>query len=331
MGAKDLSRLASLLVKLTSSKDVPTARVRERVDLLAPSGAVYDLYGPTFDAAGAVIAVHGAVWRGRKDARLGRVARCLAASGMVCAVPTLPGLARFDFDPADLEVLVSVIDEIHAELGPLRIAAFSYGGSYSLVAAARSETATKVHSVLAVGPVFSFPELYDEYYARRDEPLANGAQADDAIYRRMAMAYRQREHLGLDEGLCRSLEDILMRYCGEASDEEKRAFHDRWLADLDLEETDYRKKDREVLEAISPAGKLGGILGRIDLVHDRGDRLVPVSHSERLCAELGSASNPRPHRLHVTSLIAHVSPTRFPGLGDAIGIARSLYPLVTGH
>ena len=328
MGAKDMARLATLLRKLASPRDPPPGLVEERPDLLTRGGVADDLYAPRGKAAGAVVAVHGAVVTGRKDARLRHMARCVAASGVACAVPTLPGLARMELDPADVVAIEGIVEELHADLGPVRLAGFSYGASYSLVAAARPKTAPRVRFALAVGPVRSFAELYDSYYETRDEPLKEGARADGTIYLRMAMAYRQRDHVGLDAGMRRSLEEILARYCSASSAEEKRAFHDRWLAGARLSEIDYERRNPDALEAISPAGKLGGLRCRVGLIHDRGDHLVPVSHSERLHAELLSLPDPRGHRLHVTSLLTHVSPTRLPGLGDAIGLARILYPLM---
>jgi acetyl esterase/lipase len=302
----------------------------ESPDRTTDAGAIYDLYEPHGHPRGAVIAVHGAVMTGRKDARLVHLARCLAGSGMICAAPTLPGLARFDFDEADITTLESVIEEIHVRFGMVGIAAFSWGGSYALVAASRPVTAPRVRLVLAIGAACSFPELCDWGYERRAEPLGDGRDLDDAIYVRMAMAYRRREHLGLDPEVCASLEDLLRRYCCEASLDEKKAFHDRWLRGLDVPGIDRRFLDRRTLEAISPAGKLGGLRCRIRLLHDRGDNLVPVSHSERIHAELLALPNARDPRLHLASLLSHVSPSRLPSLSDALGVARSIYPLVTG-
>ncbi|MDD5307427.1 MAG: alpha/beta hydrolase [Deltaproteobacteria bacterium] len=329
MGVLDIARLASLLVR-ASRYPAPAPIAIESPDRKTGAGAVYDLYEPHGQPLAAVIAVHGAVMTGRKDTRLAHLARCLAGSGMICAAPTLPGLARFDFDEGDVTTLESVIEELHARFGQVGIAAFSWGGSYSLVAASRPATAPRVRFVLAIGAAWSFPDLCDSRYEKRTRPLGDGRDLDDAIYVRMAMAYRRRERLGLDPEACSSLEDILRRYCCEASLEEKRAFHDRFLRDLDVDEVDRRFLNRRTLEAISPAGKLGGLRCRVGLVHDRGDNLVPVSHSERIHAELLSLPNARDHRLHVTSLLSHVSPSRLPSLGDALGVARAIYPLVTG-
>ena len=65
------------------------------------------------------------------------------------------------------------------------------------------------------------------------------------------------------------------------------------------------------------------------LIHDRFDGLVPLRHAERLHSELARAPGGERHRLVVTELLSHLTPSR---ALDVVGLARlaaALAPLVS--
>ena len=86
---------------------------------------------------------------------------------------------------------------------------------------------------------------------------------------------------------------------------------------------------QEELESISPRAHTGGLLARLLIMHDVGDKLIPVGESRRFAAAVTERGNV----LYTeTSIFDHVRP----GLGrnwlhlagDAAKLYRHLYQLI---
>jgi pimeloyl-ACP methyl ester carboxylesterase len=325
MGLADKLQVARFLIQLLRPGDVigPEARAHESCVV---GGARYELYLPRGRARGVAVAVHGGDRQGWHNARLVRFARALASCEVACAVPEIPGLARCTFDPSDLEALAEVCADASRRLaGRPGLVGFSYGGGYALAVAAQAELSLRF--VVAVGAFHSLPDLFDWYVQQDQVAPRTREEWDDAIYLKLVLAFWFAEPLGVSAALRGDLESLLDRYCEEASDAEKRAFFERHLRHLDVFPVAARTIDRGLLSRLSPAGKMGGVRCPVTLIHDRHDSIVPLRDAERLYAELALGGRAH-HRLAITEVLSHVTPTRVLDLRGLARLASALEPLL---
>ncbi len=324
MMIRDLLRLARLFLRL-SRKESPRIDAHPR-NGTGPLGVSYDCYQPRSDACNTLIAIHGCTLNGKDDPRLQHLARCLAASGSRCVVPTLPGLSRFQWEPSDIDGLIDLVRQLPGGDQSIGLIGFSYGGSYALLAAANPCVAARIKFVLSFGAYYSLDDLCrDQLTFDRTMPQRADDQ-DSWIYMQLVLAWRHAARIGLpDETHCR-LTDLLKRYCHASTPAEKHAFyrhhlsHIRW-GDLENEALDDMRRQR-----LSPAGRLGGLECPVKLLHDAGDPLVPAAHARSIAREL--AAEGKTHRVVITDLLDHVNPTRVFNLVQWYRLADNLRPLV---
>lgn len=333
MGIVQFVRLAGLLGRLSAGPDdcVPSADVEERLDCRFPGvRAPVDVYRPRRSPERTVIAAHGVTMLGNRDPRLIHFARSLARSRVTCLVPSLPGLSDCRWEREDVDVLEEVATSVHGETdGPVGFIGFCYGASYCLVAAARPSVAPHMSFVLAFGAFHSLGELFAEYPC---EPPASDAPATDwdaHIYRRLVLAHQVGPSALGSRGQPEDVISMLQRYCHEAPDEEKRAFFDRYLADLDVARLQDSVADTATYAALSPAGQLDGLRCPVSLVHDTHDTIVPAAHSQRLYEDLQRLAEPRQDTLLVTELLSHVTLAGMLRLGDLRKLHAALAPVIS--
>jgi acetyl esterase/lipase len=332
----DFFRLTALLARVAREPSPgPDPRIEELPDQQTGAGVRYDLYRPRYcfrgEARTAMIAAHGVTCRGRRDPRLVHFARCLARSGVIAAVPTLSGLAAHRWDVADLDALeqvVAAVADATAPSGvPLGLIGFSYGGSYALVVAARQRVASRIGFTLTVGAYHSLDRVFDWYVETQHLEPTTEEEWDDAIYLQLILASQHRDRLGLSAERCGELESLLERYCFEAPAGEKRRFYDTHLRGRGLIDLGSAHRDRAVLEALSPAGKLASLRCQVSLIHDERDSIVPSSEAEALMRELESHGG-QGHALLVTSLLSHVNLKDAFRLGEVRRLYRALEPVL---
>lgn len=323
-----LSRLLGQLARQPHTKE-PDPGLREVVDATSARGTRYDRFRPRNHDGLPLLTLHGCTLNGKDDLRLQHFSRCLARAGRDVYVPTMPGLGSGEWDPADVDLLVGMIEEAHAATGqPVDLIGFSFSASYALLAAAREPVADKVRHLLGFGAYHSLVEVYRHFesgYLRGEVPEA---EWDDHIYLHLLTAYRQRERLGLEPGLVHGIESLLCRYCHPATAEEKRAFYDQHLRGLGDLEVELEHLDRSALEALSPAGKLERLRCRVYLLHDPEDLLVPAPQARALADELRHRSGSPEARLLFTSMLQHVSLSDVLSLGEVRRLLASLLPLI---
>jgi dipeptidyl aminopeptidase/acylaminoacyl peptidase len=273
-----------------------------------------------------LIAVHGVTVCGKDDERLGHFARCLAISGMNCVVPTLPRLADLQWDTSDVEALCDLVGSMSSDTpGRVGLIGFSYGASYALLAAARSEVASRVGFVIAVGAYHSFSDLYDGYLEAEGAPPREERELIDRIYLHLVLARRQPELF--TEEVRAQIDSLLKRYCYEAPDEEKRRFYQEHLHGRELVRREHQHRDHDLLRTLSPAGKLSGLDCPVGLLHDPDDHLVPAGQAERLHEELRRLPGGGQHRLVVTPLMQHVTLSGLLKMRDVLRLFSILSPL----
>ncbi|MEW6363906.1 MAG: alpha/beta fold hydrolase [Acidobacteriota bacterium] len=330
MGAPDLIRLLTFFRRLNLPRwpRRAAARIVEEHDLSSPSGALYDHYLPRSTVRSRIVALHGVTRKGKDDPRLVRFSRSLASAGVECFVPTLRGLAEFDWRGSDIDDLVALVLGVAGGARSLGVVGFSFGGSYALVAAARSEISQTLRFVLAVGAYHSLVDLYERVAAVGADGRFAGSRGDmdDWIYLHLVAARRLAPELRLDPATLVEMDSLLDRYCHSSSLPEKTSFYERHLEGRNLLQQDWAMADRAVLERLSPATRLRSVACPVRLLHDPEDAIVPADHAHKIAAELGRWD--RSCRLVVTPLLHHVSLSSALMTADWVRIAALFLPVM---
>ncbi|MDQ3940166.1 MAG: alpha/beta hydrolase [Actinomycetota bacterium] len=122
---------------------------------LAP-GLVGDMYVGSDDAP-VILFVPGAALRGREDPRVVSAATALAKGNRRVFVPELELYDR-TFRRSDIDRLARAM-ELLSEDGPIGIVGFSYGGSFSLIAASQTGNAADISFIATFGAYFDLGNL----------------------------------------------------------------------------------------------------------------------------------------------------------------------------
>lgn len=324
----DVVRLGALVARLSRASEPggEDPRVVERRGLTTPGGTVYDRYEPRGPTRATVVAVHGVLLPGRRDPRLVHFGRALARTGVACVIPTLEGLASCRWDPEDLDDLEALVAGERAER--VGLVGFCFGAGYALVAAARPSIAARVAFVVCFGAYHDMGEVFDSYLARTSVEPSDEEDWDNWIYLHVVTAHQLAGTPAVPDELAPRVSDVLLRYCDSASPEEKRELYLRHLRKLELFRDPAARPAPEVLEALSPRGKLGSLQAAVSLIHDPKDLIVPPSQSEHLHDELARYPGARRHRLLLTRLISHTDLRTMLRPWEVVRLFSALVPLV---
>jgi pimeloyl-ACP methyl ester carboxylesterase len=331
----EIARLTTFFTRV--ARDPRTQRphpdVEERLDVDGRGGCRYDLYRPHQQPRGLVVAVHGLTPHGNRDVRLVHFARCLARMRVACAVPVLPGLVACGWRADDLDALTAATIDAAEGVGCAPgLIGFSFGGGYSLLAASRAPLADRVRFVVTFGAHHSLRAVFESYLAARQVTTRTAAGWDDWIYLNLALAETLGSRAGLSEPICAEAHALLLRFCHDATAEEKRRFYDQHLVDfVGLEAVDacLRRSDPQLLDQLSPAGRLGGLHATVSLIHDEQDYLVPVAQLEPLQREVAAVVGADRCRALATTMLSQALGGRMPRLGEIGRLYSALAPLVT--
>jgi pimeloyl-ACP methyl ester carboxylesterase len=274
--------------------------------------------------------VYGFTLAGEKEPRLIRFARAFAAAGFRVVVPDLPGLKSLDLLKGDLERLIDMIAFLHREFeGSVGIVGFSVGGGIVLTAAVDPSLRGFVDPILLFGPHHSLPDLWSGLW-RNPKRLPTSKEAwDDFIWWQLMLAYRQRKALGFNAAEQFELVELLKTYCSKPSLGYKRKAYERLVRPHGLLDLQHEVVDLDVLESLSPWGKLGKLAAQVLLLHDSFDPLIPPSQSQNMLTELQQRGIPNKERLVITPLLSHVSPRAVLNLPDLLAIIDMIGELFT--
>jgi len=328
----DLFRLSSLMARLTwgVSRIGPHPMVGERCRHTA-GGTVFDVYRHRRRNTATWIAIPGMTINGGRDGRLVGFARALARSGVTCVVPTLEGLAGCRWDVRDLDELSHVVMQAADESGqPVGLVGFSFGGSYMLRVAAREEVAGCVGRVITFGAYHDLSAIFEGYLPSMRGGLRDDSELEDTLYRRLAVLYGRGDRSLLPREAWGELESLLKGYCCDFSFEEKRRFFNLHLKNLDLSWMVQELIDKVDCRSLSPAGSLSGLRCPVTLIHDQNDTAVPPVHAHALFSELQRDAGAYAHKLVLTTLLSHVTPTNPLNVREIVKLARALSPIVGG-
>jgi pimeloyl-ACP methyl ester carboxylesterase len=293
-------------------------------------GHPYDLYEPSKPLYRTLLMVYGFTLAGEKEPRLIRFARTFAAAGFRVMIPDLPGLKSLDLLKSDLERLIDMIAHLHNEFeGSVGMVGFSVGGGIALTAAVNPPLRGFVDPILLFGPHYSLPDLWSGLWRdERSYPKTKEAW-DDFIWWQLMLAYRQSKALGFNAAEQSELVELLKTYCSKPSLGFKRKAYERLVRPHGLLDTQCERVDLDVLECLSPRGKLGRLSAQVLLLHDSYDPLIPPSQSQDMLTELQQRGIPHKERLVITPLLSHVSPRAVLNLSDLLAALDMIGELFT--
>jgi pimeloyl-ACP methyl ester carboxylesterase len=145
---------AKAVAVLADATGLPFPRPSARevvVSIVEYDGVVGDLYSGG-DESPVIVFVPGAAAGGRSDPRVIKTGTALARAGRRVFVPELH-LYRRTFNYDDVERLVIAIAEL-SDIGQVGVVGFSYGGSFSLIAAQDQRTRDRLAYVATFGAYF---------------------------------------------------------------------------------------------------------------------------------------------------------------------------------
>ena len=293
-------------------------------------GHPYDLYEPSRPLHSTLLMVYGFTLAGEKEPRLIRFARAFTASGFRVVVPNLPGLKSFDLSKGDLERLIDMIAYLHNEFeGSVGMVGFSVGGGIALTAAVDPSLRGFVDPILLFGPHYSLPDLWFGLWRDKKSFPKTKEAWDDFIWWQLMLAYRQSKVLGFNAAEQLELVELLKTYCSKPSLGYKRKAYERFVQPHGLLDTQHEVVDPDVLECLSPRGKLARLPAQVFLLHDSYDLLIPPSQSQDMLTELQQRGIPYKERLVITPLLSHVSPRAVLNLPDLLAILDMIGELFT--
>jgi pimeloyl-ACP methyl ester carboxylesterase len=283
---------------------------------VALGGVTGDIYGEK-EPWPAIVLVAGATPDGKDDARVVRLARALARAERTVFVPQL-ALAERRLVTEDVDALVVAVlalDDLHP--GPVILFGFSYGGSFSLLAAADDRLDKRLRQVATFGAYFDLVGVAQAVTS--GVSLVGDLRVPWDAHPRATEVFREVMIEMAPEGIRGELRQALAgRSESPALSPEARAVHD-FVANQDPERTyalasRLPEEMRVLLKRFSPASVAGRVEAEVIALHSTDDPVVPYGEALRLRAAMPDAS------LETVSLFSHVNL----GRGSALGKARDL-------
>ncbi len=258
---------------------------------------VADHYRSGDSARGRLILVHGFTEQGRRDPRLVEFAHSMARSGFEVIAPEVPGLTDLSISQDESRVIADAVRHATDDGAPVALAAISFAVGPTMLAAMEADTAEAVDIILAVGPYYDLIDVI-RYASTGDDP----GRADDAEAMQprpegrwiILLAQRHRLDDAGDRELLGKIGERRLENPQAAIEDlaEKLGAEGRALLDL------VRNEDPDAVEglvAALPAAirddlaalnlaerDLSPLSARLILIHGPEDRVIPISHSERL-------------------------------------------------
>lgn len=292
------------------------------MDAQTPEGIAYDLYQPARAAAATVIVVYGLDLAGETDSRLVRFASACASAGLRAAVPHLAGLKSYCFSQDDIQAIAGLAESLHRRFSsPIGVIGFSAGGSYALLAAGRG--LEWIDPIVLFSPYYSLDGTPPIRRPKDKAQLVTDSDWDYYLWCQFIGAFRSLDRSDFSAAERAEVIEMLGEFCN-AGLERKRQVYQKLLASrppYEISESLFAGQD---LSPFSLAGKLGQVRGRVFLLHDPNDDMIPPEHSRCILAELEQRGPPAVQDLLVTNLISHVMPAYHFHPSEGIKVIRML-------
>ena len=290
-------------------------------------------YIPDGKRRAALLVFLGANATGRDDPDVVNFGNALARAGYVPMFSWSPTMGlQNNVDPAEIENLTWAFQHLRAQeyVDPTRVgmAGFSVGGSFIMVAASDPRISDNVAFVNSFGAYYDARDFFIQIASNTKrsgdtverwdvDPLTRRVFTNELI--EVAPTAPERELLTrrfVDEDAVSEPEmsrlseqaDLSRRLLEGTTPEEAGQLLDRMPAEF-----------LEKLEGISPRNHIDNFKGRLLVMHDIGDSLIPVGESRRLVETLRSQGRQN-MRYTETEIFEHVRP----------GADLQLWPLLKG-
>lgn len=316
---------------------------REQISYDRPDGlgAADIYYIPDGKRRAGLLVFLGANAAGREDPDVVNFGNALSRAGLVTMLSWSPTMGeRNNVDPTEIDNLAWAFQHLQSRdyVDPERVgmAGFSVGGSFVMVAAANPHIREEVAFVNSFGGYYDAPDFFRQIASSSQFNAAGQAEpwAVDPLTRRVFVNE-------LIEVVPDPAErELLNRRFGngESGDGDAAAWdalsEQGQLSRRILEGTTPEQAAelfaqmpapfRQGLEDISPSVHLPQVKARLLIMHDVGDRLIPVGESRRLAAAM-AAQGREGLRYTETAIFDHVRPGSSGSLWELAKGAGQLY------
>lgn len=318
---------------------------RRTIRSVPPERTLGDLYWPGERTKAALVLVPGAVADGRNDPRLIAFAHTFARAGFAVLVPEISGLNAQHLSAEHARPIGQAIQALAdcagstKEPGSIGIAAISYAGGPTLLAALHPTTGALIHFALIIGGYFDTeamitfattgyfrngpdtpweyrePNAYGKWLFVQDNAPRLSDPADQTALAEIAA--RKLEHLSADiadlRGDLGHEGRVVMALLDNRDPDRASSLIDALPVAIraELEALDLKRRD------------LSRLPFELLLVHGRDDPIIPSTESEALAAAVPDDRT----SLYIVNSLAHVElgPA---GLIDGMKLLRAVYRLL---
>ena len=286
------------------------------------------LYSPRATARRAIVLIHGVSARASEDVNLAHLARCVASLGHPCLTPPLDGLAHFEHNDADVDIVAEALCRARQMFqAPSSVLAFSYGASYALSAAARPECHDACKIIVGFGAYHQLEAaLEHQRQLLVDNPRLDQDDSD-LLYLRYTLLACQREQLDLTPGAWAAIDGALMDFMSPAPLLDKQRPLLEYANQFDYADLMAKYQRLALSPALSPAGRLNQVGCPVALLHDPRDRFIPPDQVQLLRRELDARVGIPRTRILVTPMLSHVRVDPMRNLRDTWHLIRLLRPV----
>lgn len=327
-------------------KDTTPSPLRRIIRSVSPGRILGDLYWPGDHAKAALVLVPGAVEDGRNDPRLIAFANTFARAGFAVLVPEISGLNAQHLSAEHAQPIEQAIQALAAcigsaeDLGSIGVAAISYAGGPTLLAALHPATGARMRFALVIGGYFDTeamitfattgyfrnspdapwryrkPNAYGKWLFVQDNAPRLSDPTDRTLLAEIAARKLEHPHANIAD-LRGDLGDggsAVMALLDNRDPDQAAELIDALPATIltELEALDLKRRD------------LSRLPFELLLVHGRDDPIIPSTESEALSA----ATSANRSSLYIVDSLAHVElgPA---GLIDGIKLLRAVYRVLT--
>ena len=304
-------RAASLLLRFADEKATGTLADLGRHAVDEEPCTVETSHGPVRarvytprGASGApgVVLVHGVHRLAIEEPRLKRFSRAIASSGVVVLTPEVAEIADYTVDPRSVETIGAAARTLRARLGGGRagVMGMSFAGGLSLMAAADPRFTSDVGFVVSVGGHHDLARV-SRFFATSavEQPDGSEVHLEAHGYGALVLLYGSAPRFFPEEDVPAAKEALRLWLWDErdkaraaaealspASWAKVSALFDGRIDLVAPEILAEIERAPELMQRVSPRGKLAQMTVPVFLLHGAGDTVIPAAETRWIAAEV---------------------------------------------
>ncbi|APR77097.1 Hypothetical protein A7982_02444 [Minicystis rosea] len=304
-------RAASLLLRFADEKATGALADFDRHVVDEEPCTVETAHGPVrarvytpqgVSGAPGVVLVHGVHRLAIDEPRLKRFSRAIAASGVVVLTPEVAEIADYTVDPRSIETIGAAARTLRTRLGGGRagVMGMSFAGGLSLMAAADPRFAEDVGFVVSVGGHHDLARV-SRFFATSEveRPDGSAVHLEAHGYGALVLLYGSASRFFPAEDVPAAKEAIRLwlwderdkaRVAAEALSPASWAKVDALFdGRIDLVAPEILteiERSPELMERVSPHGKLARMAVPVFLLHGAGDTVIPAAETQWIASEV---------------------------------------------